>query len=105
MPGKKGFGVTKLPRGARTSLLGRASRLDLSTPTHQAPNTVGIATGRSPSAPWSAPRLLRQNENENVLTREFSRMAMATADRDGRLKHQHASEHIDLANLLVIVGD
>ena len=45
--------------------------------------TVGIATGRKPIN--SAVRMPVLRQNENSLTREFYRMAIATADRNGRL--------------------
>src|ERR1700761_6235350 len=45
--------------------------------------TVGIATGRRPISSAVRTVLLRQNANE--LIRDCSRMAIATADRNGRL--------------------
>ena len=44
---------------------------------------VGIATGRKPIS--SAVRMPVLRQNENALSREVSRMAIATADRNGRL--------------------
>ena len=44
---------------------------------------VGIGAGRSPIS--SALRMRAWRQNENWLMREFSRMAIATADRNGRL--------------------
>src|SRR3954453_5368334 len=48
-----------------------------------APATVGRVTGRRPISSAALILVFRQNSNE--LGREFSRMAMATAERKGRL--------------------
>src|SRR6266851_3548567 len=70
-------------RPAKTRLDQLASRRISVATGWDGQTAVGIATGRSPISSRVRTPVLLQNENE--LSLEFSRSAMATADRNGRL--------------------